>query len=266
MTRAFDAALNAVVAAHPSLAHAEVFESLPSTNTYLLDAEPPAPGRAHAVLAVHQTAGRGRHGRRWVAPEASGLCLSVAFHYDSAPEHPAALTLALGVAALEALESLGLGDVMLKWPNDLVWQDRKLGGILTESTSTGSGLHLVTGIGINFRLPDGFSLDASAAPWARGVVDLATARVGFDLPTLAATVLDRFVTTLDHYGPGLLAHTIEQVNAHHWLWERAATLDGEAVRCGAVQSDGRLQVFDALTGAERLVDSGELTPLTWSAA
>ncbi len=87
------------------------------------------------VVADHQTAGRGRLDRRWVAPPGSALLASFVIE-----PHPL-LSLAAGVAAAEACGP----DVRLKWPNDLMLHDRKLGGILVE-VSAGKA---VVGIGIN---------------------------------------------------------------------------------------------------------------------
>jgi BirA family transcriptional regulator, biotin operon repressor / biotin---[acetyl-CoA-carboxylase] ligase len=87
------------------------------------------------VVADHQTAGRGRHGRSWEAPPGGGLF--VTFVLSPAP----LVVFAAGVAAAEACG----GDVLLKWPNDLVLHDRKLGGILAEIRNE----HALVGIGIN---------------------------------------------------------------------------------------------------------------------
>ena len=148
-----------------------VLDNVPSTNTWLLERPPSPAGAAEAVLALHQTAGRGRRGRTWQAPRGSGLCLSVAWTFETMPAHAPALTLALGVAAARALESIGLGEAMLKWPNDIVWQDRKLGGILVESTTTPEhAFRIVAGVGINLQLPEEFSLDDDRSAWSRGMV------------------------------------------------------------------------------------------------
>ncbi len=101
------------------------------------------------VLADHQTAGRGRLERRWEAPEGSGLLVS--FVLDPSP----LLSLAAGVAAAEACGP----NVRLKWPNDLLLEGRKLGGILVE-VHQGKA---VCGIGINLSWapPDGARLGAA---------------------------------------------------------------------------------------------------------
>lgn len=82
-------------------------------------------------LAGHQSDGKGRGGKKWHSPAGSGLLLSVSRTKPRAPD--GSLALALGVAVAEALESFVSATVALKWPNDLVAQDRKLGGILVET-------------------------------------------------------------------------------------------------------------------------------------
>ena len=130
----------------------EIHDSLPSTNGRLLQlpATPPA-GKLAVCLAGHQSAGRGRNGKNWHSPAGSGLLLSVS---GAAPKSPdGSLALALGVAIAESLEAFVLDPVQLKWPNDLVAQDRKLGGILVEtSTQGGAGARVVAGLGVNIRI------------------------------------------------------------------------------------------------------------------
>ena len=111
----------------------EIHESLPSTNERLMQAPEALPdGRLAVCLAEHQSAGRGRNGKTWHSPAGGGLLLSVG---AAAPKPPdGSLALALGVAIAEALESFVSDRVKLKWPNDLMTQDRKLGGILVETT------------------------------------------------------------------------------------------------------------------------------------
>ncbi len=107
-----------------------------------------------ACIAEYQTAGRGRRGRRWSTPLGAGLCLSVGWQFADAPAELSALTLAVGVVVRRALARVAGVEIALKWPNDLVWDERKLGGILLELTAEGQGgCHVVAGIGINVALP-----------------------------------------------------------------------------------------------------------------
>src|SRR6185436_15621307 len=129
--------------------------SLYSTNTKLLDALPPAAGAAAVMLAEHQWGGRGRRGRGWVAPPGGAISLSVAWQYQDMPADLSALSLVTGLAVVTAMESLGVHDVRLKWPNDLVTERGKLGGILIEMRAESGGpVHVVIGIGINVMLDD----------------------------------------------------------------------------------------------------------------
>ena len=103
----------------------DVFDEIDSTNSYLLQQPAPGPGRHRVAVADHQTAGRGRHSREWISAPGSSLCLSVAYTFDGQPENLPGLTLAIGVAARDALSVAGVDNVLLKWPNDLVADDGK---------------------------------------------------------------------------------------------------------------------------------------------
>jgi BirA family biotin operon repressor/biotin-[acetyl-CoA-carboxylase] ligase len=128
-----------------------------STNAALL--RRPAGSRAQVCLAERQSAGRGRRGRHWVSPLAAHLYLSLQRRFDGGIAALAGLSIAAGVAAAEAVRALGYAQVGLKWPNDLVVDGRKLGGILIEfGGEDGGSARAVVGIGINVRMP------ASAAP------------------------------------------------------------------------------------------------------
>lgn len=112
----------------------EIHDSLPSTNERLLQLPAtPSAGSLAVCLASHQSAGRGRNGKAWHSPPGAGLLLSVG---RAAPRPPdGSLALALGAAIAEVLESFVSDRVELKWPNDLIAQDRKLGGILIETST-----------------------------------------------------------------------------------------------------------------------------------
>jgi BirA family transcriptional regulator, biotin operon repressor / biotin---[acetyl-CoA-carboxylase] ligase len=132
----------------------DVLLSVDSTNRVLAEATLANPGRAQLCLAELQTAGRGRRGRHWVAPFGSGLCMSVGWQFIEAPPDFSALSLAVGVAATKALTRLGVPGIGLKWPNDLLWQNRKLGGILIEMRGESAGpARVVIGMGINMFMP-----------------------------------------------------------------------------------------------------------------
>ena len=122
-----------------------------STSERMASIPAPVPGTMLACIAEYQSGGRGRRGRRWFSPLGYGLCLSVSWCYEVAPRDLAALGLVIGVAVAEALSALVPGDaVRLKWPNDVIGDGGKLGGILVEvSGEAGGPLRIVIGIGVN---------------------------------------------------------------------------------------------------------------------
>lgn len=131
----------------------EVAWEIDSTNAELL--RRPATGGVQVLIAERQTAGRGRRGRSWKSPLAAHLYLSLQRRFDGGVAALAGLSIAVGVAAAEALRALGFATVGLKWPNDLVAGDAKLGGILIEFGGEDAGVvRAVIGIGINVRMPE----------------------------------------------------------------------------------------------------------------
>jgi BirA family transcriptional regulator, biotin operon repressor / biotin---[acetyl-CoA-carboxylase] ligase len=122
------------------------FERTDSTNRYLLECA--AAGAPEGVVAVadEQTAGRGRLGRTWVAPAGSALLVSALLRPGLPAERTHLVTLAAGLAALDALDALSPVRAGLKWPNDVVVDDRKLAGILAEADGAGA---VVVGMGCN---------------------------------------------------------------------------------------------------------------------
>ncbi|NKF22713.1 bifunctional biotin--[acetyl-CoA-carboxylase] ligase/biotin operon repressor BirA [Solimonas marina] len=122
-----------------------------STNTQVLDAD--ASHDPQVLLAELQTAGRGRRGRQWISPFGANLYLSIGWSWAAWPRELSALSLAVGVACVEALTELGVTGVQLKWPNDLLAGGRKLGGILIEHRGeAGGSCRVVIGIGINVQM------------------------------------------------------------------------------------------------------------------
>ncbi|MDH3590015.1 MAG: biotin--[acetyl-CoA-carboxylase] ligase [Gammaproteobacteria bacterium] len=130
----------------------EVVGSVDSTNTQLLQRPAPAVGTTEVLLAEFQNAGRGRHGRTWLAPYGGGVCLSAAWQFRPQPSEPGTLSLAVGVAVIRALAEIGVKDAKLKWPNDVHRHGQKLGGVLIDAQRQDDGLHIVAGIGLNVRL------------------------------------------------------------------------------------------------------------------
>ncbi len=117
----------------------EVAWSTGSTNTVLLSRPNPPGGSSEVMLAEYQTAGRGRRGRAWLAPPGGAVCMSMSWTFRDVPADLSALGLVIGVCEVRALHALGVTSAKLKWPNDLLVDERKLGGILIELRAESDG-------------------------------------------------------------------------------------------------------------------------------
>jgi len=243
--------------ANARLEKLQAFSSIASTNTYLLAQPAPAAGRYRVAIADHQTAGRGRHYRRWISAPGSGLCLSFSYTFARIPDYLPGLTLAIGVAVVGALQHLKIDGVSLKWPNDIIALDGKLGGILTEVKSGGGdGVTVVTGIGLNVHVRESVDLGAES-DWALGVVDLNSIKK--DVPKrelLAGTIVDSLFSTFRKFEEAGFAGFSNEWRRHDWLRGREITVDmpdkqvtGLAV---GVDEDGALLV-EAKNGRMRVI-------------
>lgn len=131
----------------------DVAWTVESTNSVLLARPNPPFGECEVMLAEYQTAGRGRRGRAWLAPPGGSICLSLSWAFREVPKDLGALGLVIGVCARRALQDTGLNRVQIKWPNDLVVEGRKLGGILIELRAESDGpACVIIGIGLNVAL------------------------------------------------------------------------------------------------------------------
>ncbi|MDQ7089784.1 MAG: bifunctional biotin--[acetyl-CoA-carboxylase] ligase/biotin operon repressor BirA [Methylococcales bacterium] len=138
-----------------SLSALDIYPQISSTNDYLLDAMKLSPQSGHVCFAESQTKGRGRRGRDWVSPFGSNIYLSLSWVFQQGFSSLSGLSLAIGVAIIRALTELGVDNMGLKWPNDIYWHDKKLGGILIEISGESSGeCTAIIGLGLNLYLPE----------------------------------------------------------------------------------------------------------------
>ena len=136
-------------------------ETIDSTNSALLRQAQSGDTRRTVLLADQQTSGRGRHGRSWVST-GNHQALTFSLGLALAPREWSGLSLVVGVIVAESLHPC----VTLKWPNDLYWQGRKLGGILVETCSIPGSQkerYVVVGVGINMWPAPDFDGDVAAA-------------------------------------------------------------------------------------------------------
>jgi BirA family transcriptional regulator, biotin operon repressor / biotin---[acetyl-CoA-carboxylase] ligase len=197
-----------------------------STNADLLADAAARPDRS-VLFADHQTAGKGRLDRSWHAPPGANLLVSILFH--DVPAQPSELTRRVALAAVAASGELTGVDVRLKWPNDLLVDERKLAGILAERAASGD---VVVGLGLNVNwAPDGAAAlgnELSPSDVLRAVL------VAYD--RLPADVGEQYRAALGTLGRRV---RIELPNG---------VVEGTA---SDVEADGRLVVIDACAVTHR---------------
>jgi BirA family biotin operon repressor/biotin-[acetyl-CoA-carboxylase] ligase len=133
----------------------EIFQQGISSNTMLLQRSALGAPSGSVVAIEMQTAGRGRLGRTWHSGLGGGLTFSMLWRFDCGINALSGLSLAVGVAVVRALSDLGARGVQLKWPNDILTENGKLGGVLIESQGDMLGpCAVVIGIGLNYILAD----------------------------------------------------------------------------------------------------------------
>ncbi|MBS0199629.1 MAG: biotin--[acetyl-CoA-carboxylase] ligase [Proteobacteria bacterium] len=243
----------------PQLQALEVAWRIDSTNSALLARRAPESGVA-ALLAEQQTAGRGRRGRTWVSPLAAHLYLSVLRRFEGGLARLGGLSLVAGVAVAEALRDAQGIAVGLKWPNDLLVDGRKLGGILVEGGGEHGGpVQAVIGIGINVRMPMGMA-EGIGQPW----IDLASAHPDMALQRsrVAAAVLESLIRALDVFDAHGLSPFLERYRALDVLAGHAIDVhaaDGvEEMEALGLAVDGGLRVRRG-DGSESILHSGEVS-------
>lgn len=210
------------------------------------------------VLAESQTRGRGRRGRTWQSPVAENLYLSIAYPVTGGLAQLQGASLCVGLAVLDALGPLELADVGLKWPNDILVDGRKLGGVLLELVGDPQDIcHVVIGIGLNV---NSRLLDAVQQPWTSLYRVLGQRIDRSELALCLMRSLARYWGVQQREGFGALR---EEWEAAH-LWQgRRCVLSSEGGRAVegvvlGVTNDGSLRL-DLAQAGEQAFCAGELS-------
>lgn len=175
----------------------EVLQQVDSTNSYLAAKAGQGTPSNTSCFAEQQTAGRGRRGRGWVSPFGNNIYMSLYRKLGIDISAIGGLSLGVGIACIEALDALGVRGIGLKWPNDILFNDRKLAGILIEVTGEQGGpASIVVGIGLNTRMDPG-EAEVIDQPWC----DLSEIHgsEGLSRNLLAARLLEGVVLALDRF-------------------------------------------------------------------
>jgi BirA family biotin operon repressor/biotin-[acetyl-CoA-carboxylase] ligase len=235
-----------------------VVDEIESTSSYLLDRMSQDLLVSEVCLTEHQTNGRGRRGRQWISSPYQNLTMSISWRYDTGPSRLSGLSIAVGIAIVRALRSVGVEGVELKWPNDVLHGGRKLAGILVDLRGEVDGpTHIVVGVGLNVRL----HADTS------GAIDQAWT----DLSSITSKSIDRneIAALLIHeLGKVLADYSTEGLNPYLQEWKKWHAFENKKVRiiqnereisgtvCGLDES-GALQLD---TGEKMIkVHSGEVS-------
>jgi len=220
----------------------DVLPEVDSTNRHLAGTPGPGP---RACIAESQLAGRGRRGRQWIATPYRNILMSVRFEFDAVPAELSALGLAAGVAVSRALEDFGVHGVGLKWPNDLVWQGRKLGGLLIDVRGESGGPTVtVSGLGLNvdLSLPDSEQIDQPHA----ALVEILPRPI--DRNRLAALLISELLSVYARFAADGFTPFHEDWEQRHINQNRQVVVSGageatEGIAVG-VDSRGALRVRD----------------------
>ncbi|MBQ0757215.1 MAG: bifunctional biotin--[acetyl-CoA-carboxylase] ligase/biotin operon repressor BirA [Amphritea sp.] len=224
---------------------------IPSTNAMAMEAVY-RDGHGSLYLAEQQTAGRGRRGRSWASPFASNLYFSLTWQFNNGAAALEGLSLAVGIALIRGLKQLGVDDVQVKWPNDLLWRGKKLAGVLLEMSGDAAGeCFVVIGVGINVRMPEA-AAESIEQPWTdlQQVLGIAPSR-----NKLLAELMNQLVPMLEQFSSegfapfkeewqGANAHLDQQVNLHVGNRREQGVCRG-VDQAGALllETDGELQAF-----------------------
>jgi BirA family biotin operon repressor/biotin-[acetyl-CoA-carboxylase] ligase len=211
-----------------------------STNTLLLAGEA---GGVALLAADEQSAGRGRRGRRWHSPAGTGVLFSLAVPLRRPLRALGGLSIVAGLAAVRALRALGAAQAALKWPNDILVDGAKLGGILVETRARGPGSFAVVGVGINHLAVGGL-----AARLRRGVASLD--QLLRPLPPRNAVIgalgreLLAALREFDAAGFEAFRADWDALHAHGGQQLRVRLADGRVVagRAAGLAADGALQL------------------------
>lgn len=236
----------------------EVLDECPSTNTELRGRAEAGAAHGTVLACEHQTAGRGRRGNDWVSAVGGSVTFSVLWRFSRSAGALSGLGLAVAVAAAEALEKLGVRGVALKWPNDLLHEGSKLGGILIETAGEAAGRSaVIVGVGVNVRLGT-----EARERIGRPVADLAACGSGAPSRTaVLGGLLESIAAALELFSrEGFAPFRQAWLRRHAWQGRRVVLLgsgqrvEGEVI---GIAADGALELA-CERGVERF-HAGELS-------
>jgi BirA family biotin operon repressor/biotin-[acetyl-CoA-carboxylase] ligase len=230
-----------------------------STSSFLNALNSAEPVSGAVCITEAQPAGRGRRGRSWVSTPYNNIMMSMSWQFDRGPASVAGLSLAAGVAVIKVLLAFGIRDAGLKWPNDILWGNRKLAGLLLDVQGEAAGpSRVILGLGINVLIAEK-EAQIIDQPWV-------------DMKTILDEVVDRnrlvaaLVIQLENMFTrfelsGLSAFEQDWQQAHVFHGKTVSLSRGDEVLVGVaegIDASGALKLRDA-TGQVNYYHSGEVS-------
>jgi len=236
---------------------AELLDQCGSTNALLLERARAGAPHASALVCEHQTSGKGRRGSAWISAPGASLTFSLLWRFGSGVSALSGLSLVVAVACARALDSKGAAQIKFKWPNDLLFDGRKLGGILVETLQNAGGTVAVIGIGLNVRVAPALR-DRIGHP----VADLREAGAHGTRTELLAAQLAQLAGLLPRFErEGFAPLRDEWLARHAWQGRNVQLSSGKRMHAQGetvgVAEDGALLMRTA--GVVRRYYSGELS-------
>lgn len=233
-----------------------VFDSIDSTNAQALRAIGQGQVAPFLVVAERQIAGRGRRGRKWVSPFAENLYYSLVLRIDGGMRQLEGLSLVVGLAVMQTLRKLGVADVGLKWPNDVLVDSKKIAGILLELVGDPADVcHVVLGIGINVNMQAADEVDQQ---WTSMRLESGKS---FDRNALVVELSNQLQAYIQrHQVGGFSVLQAEWEENHLWQGRMVSLIAGVNQIDGVVLGiDNRGALRLKVNGMEKVFSGGELS-------
>lgn len=235
----------------------QIHSQTESTNSVLVEGlRQKAINPGTICLAEHQSKGRGRLGRTWESPLGSNIYCSLAWQFNQGAAGLMGLSLVAGLAVAQALNQIGARNIGLKWPNDIFWQGKKLGGILVEIAGDALGpCDVVIGIGLNVNMPRHIKIDQAFTDLSR-VCQRSVSR-----NQLVAYLITALYDYLPRFSSEGLENLLDEWAQYDILQNQAVKitqqdeiLDGIAI---GINKQGQLKVN--IDGVEQLLTSAQVS-------
>jgi len=233
-----------------------VLDSVDSTNAEALRSIGEGALAPFLILAERQLAGRGRRGRKWVSPFADNLYYSLVLRIDGGMRQLEGLSLVVGLAVMQALRNSGVQGAGLKWPNDVLVDNKKIAGILLELVGDPADVcHVVLGIGINVNMQVADEVDQQ---WTSIRLESGKSCDRNALVVELSNQLSAYIQK--HQVDGFASLQGEWAESHLWQGRSVSLIAGNSHIQGVVlgiDSQGGLRL--SVDGVEKVFSGGELS-------